>query len=112
MNRRGVRSEDEALRFLRREGLKLEERNYTCRLGEIDLVMRDGATLVFVEVRMRRHHSFGAAAESITPRKRARLLAAARHYLAGQRAVPACRFDAVLIDNDGAPQWIKDAFGE
>jgi len=112
MNRRGVQSEDEALRFLRREGLKLEERNYTCRLGEIDLVMRDGATLVFVEVRMRRNHSFGAAAESITPRKRARLLAAARHYLAGRRAMPVCRFDAVLIDSDGAPQWIKDAFGE
>jgi len=112
MNRRGVQSEDEALRFLRREGLKLEERNYTCRLGEIDLVMRDGATLVFVEVRMRRNHSFGAAAESITPRKRSRLLAAARHYLAGRGVMPVCRFDAVLIDNGGTPEWIKDAFGE
>src|SRR5215813_7945273 len=112
MNHRGMQYEEEALRFLRREGLRLEERNYTCRLGEIDLVMRDGATLVFVEVRMRRNHSFGAAAESITPRKRARLLAAARHYLAGRRAMPMCRFDAVLINNKGTPEWIKDAFGE
>ena len=112
MNRRGMQFEDEALQFLRHAGLKLEERNYTCRLGEIDLVMRDGATLVFVEVRMRRNHAFGAAADSITPRKRARLLAAARHYLSGRRAMPACRFDAVLIDGSGTPEWVRDAFGE
>jgi len=72
----------------------------------------DGNTLVFVEVRMRRNRAFGGAAESITPRKRMRLIAAARHYLAGKQALPACRFDAVLIESDAAPVWIKDAFGE
>src|SRR5215470_4173453 len=100
MNRRGIQSEAEALRFFPREGLRLEECNYTCRMGDIDLVMRDGATLVFVEVRVR---AFGAAAESITPRKRARLLAAGSHYLAGRRAMPERRFDAVLINNGEAP---------
>lgn len=112
MNRRGALAEEQALRFLLGQGLHLQERNYICRLGEIDLILRDGATLVFVEVRMRSSGSFGGAAESITLRKRARLLAAARHYLIRERATPACRFDAVLIESDGAPRWIKDAFGE
>jgi putative endonuclease len=112
MNRRGVQAEEQALQFLLSQGLQLQERNYTCRLGEIDLILRDGRTLVFVEVRMRSSGSFGGAAESITLRKRARLLAVARHYLARKRAMPLCRFDAVLIESDGAPKWIKDAFGE
>jgi putative endonuclease len=112
MNPHGAEAEDEALRYLLGHGLKLKERNYTCRLGEIDLILIEGQTLVFVEVRMRRNASFGGAAESITTRKRARLLAAARHYLAGKAAAPACRFDAVLIEGDGPPNWIKDAFGE
>ena len=112
VNRRGVQAEEQALQFLLSQGLQFQERNYICRLGEIDLILRDGRTLVFVEVRMRSSSSFGGAAESITLRKRARLLAAARHYLAGKRATPPCRFDAVLIEGDGAPKWIKDAFGE
>lgn len=112
MNVYGAEAEDEALRYLLGQGLKLKERNYTCRLGEIDLILMEGQTLVFVEVRMRRNASFGGAVESITPRKRARLLAAARHYLAGKRGTPACRFDAVLIEGDEPPNWIKDAFGE
>ena len=65
----------------------------------------------FVEVRQRRSAAFGGAAESITARKRARLIATARHYLALRTHCPACRFDAVLIDGDGRLQWIRDAFG-
>jgi putative endonuclease len=112
MSDAGTQAEEQALGFLRSRGLHLKTRNYRCRLGEIDLIMTDGETLVFVEVRMRRNRAFGGAAESITPRKRTRLIAAARHYLAGKRALPACRFDAVLIESDAAPVWIKDAFGE
>jgi putative endonuclease len=108
----GALAEEQALRFLIERGLKLKERNYSCRLGEIDLILTHGKVLVFVEVRMRRSRAFGGAAESITPRKRARLVAAARHYLAGKQPLPACRFDAVLIEADAAPQWIQDAFGE
>ena len=112
MTSAGSLAEDRALAFLLGHGLKLCTRNYSCRTGEIDLVLMDGKTLVFVEVRMRRNRDFGGAAESITARKQARLIAAARHYLAGMKSVPACRFDAVLIEADREPDWIKDAFGE
>ncbi len=112
MNPGGAQAEDRALRFLLGQGLRLMQRNYACRLGEIDLILLDGETVVFVEVRMRSTRSFGGAAESITARKRRRLIAAARHYLSRQLTIPACRFDAVLIEHNGAPEWIKDALGE
>lgn len=90
------------------------ETNYRCRFGEIDLIARDGETLVFVEVRMRRSQAFGGAAASVTPAKQRRLVQAARHYLAGRRSMPACRFDVLLLDGlDGRNiEWLKNAFGE
>ena len=113
MNRRGEAAETLAASFLCAQGLVIAERNYRCRFGEIDLVARDGSTLVFVEVRQRRSESFGGAAGSITAVKRARLLAAARHYLARQSRTPPCRFDAVLIRGDPPRiEWIRNAFGE
>ena len=112
MNPDGAQAEELALSFLLRQGLELKARNYTCRSGEIDLILLEGKTLVFVEVRMRRSQAFGGAAESITARKRARLVSSARHYLAQQRDIPACRFDAVLVDAEGRPTWIKNAFDE
>jgi len=112
MNPDGAQAEALALSFLLGQGLELKARNYACRSGEIDLILLEGETLVFVEVRMRRSQAFGGAAESITRRKRARLLSAARHYLAHQREIPACRFDAVLVDAQGEPTWIKNAFDE
>jgi hypothetical protein len=65
-----MQAEDLALAFLLEQGLRLRTRNYTCRLGEIDLVLEEGNTVVFVEVRQRRSQNFGGAAESITVRKR------------------------------------------
>lgn len=112
MKRNGSEAEDLALRFLEARGLKLRARNYACRMGEIDLVLEEGRTLVFVEVRQRRSGAFGGAAESITARKRARLIATARHYLARERELPHCRFDAVLVDGEDHVEWIRDAFGE
>lgn len=113
MNRRGEAAESLAANFLRAQGLAISERNYRCRFGEIDLIAREGATLVFVEVRQRRSESYGGAAASITAAKRARLIAAARHYLARHRALPLCRFDAVLIRGDPPRiEWIRNAFGE
>ena len=112
MNREGARAEDLCAELLRAAGLKLVERNWRCRLGEIDLIAREGTTLVFAEVRMRSGGGFGGAAESVTAAKRARLVAAARLYLAGKTET-ACRFDVFVVD--GAPaqvQWIRDAFGE
>lgn len=95
---RGERAESLAAEFLARQGLQLVTRNFRTRHGEIDLVMRDGATYVFVEVRLRAPSSFGGAAASITAAKRARLAAAAEGYLAQLGREPPCRFDAVLLD--------------
>ena len=112
MNREGARAEDLCADLLRAAGLKLLERNWRCRLGEIDLIAEERGTLVFAEVRMRGPGHFGGAAESVTAAKRARLVAAARLYLT-RRPDAACRFDVFLID--GLPrhvQWIRNAFGE
>jgi putative endonuclease len=113
MSERGALAEAAAADFLTGRGLRLLERNYRCRFGEIDLIMSDGRTLVFVEVRYRRNKSFGGAVESITGAKREKLLRAARHYLAARKEFPACRFDAVLLNGDTEElEWIENAFGE
>jgi putative endonuclease len=110
---RGSEAEAIAAAFLERKGLAILARNYRCRLGEIDLVVRDGDTTVFVEVRSRASSAFGGAAASITAAKRQRLLKAARHYLSRERVVPPCRFDALLIEGDPPRiDWLRDAFGE
>jgi putative endonuclease len=109
----GAAAERVAEAFLLARGLRVIERNYRCRGGEIDLIAADGAALVFVEVRLRRSGGFGGAAASVTRAKQGRILRAARHYLAGRPEVP-CRFDAVLLDRlapEGV-EWIRDAFGE
>ena len=86
------------------------ERNFRRRCGELDLVARDGETLVFVEVRLRRRRDFGGAAASITAAKRARMAAAAGLYIARFRSAPPCRFDAVLLDalDPERIEWLKD----
>jgi putative endonuclease len=112
MNLPGTRAEELCAELLQRAGLRVVARNWRCRLGEIDLIAEEGDTTVFAEVRMRSRSSFGGAAESVTPAKRARLLAAARLYLSGRRQ-PHCRFDVFLIDGPASHvQWIRDAFGE
>ncbi|MBM3356240.1 MAG: YraN family protein [Betaproteobacteria bacterium] len=113
MSARGGGAEDRAAAFLERQGLRIVTRNYRCRFGEIDLVAETGATVVFVEVRARASEAYGGAAASITPVKRRRVIAAARHYLAAKRERRACRFDVVLIRGaDAQLEWIPDAFGE
>lgn len=105
----GGAAEDTAARFLERHGLAIVERNYRTRLGEIDLIAREGDTLVFVEVRLRRSERFGGALGSITWRKRRRIAAAARHYLMRLRHEPPCRFDVVTLDGF-EPAWLRGAF--
>ena len=113
MEPRGRHAEDLAAAYLQQQGLELIERNYRCRFGEIDLIARDGKTLVFVEVRMRTRSDFGGAIASITARKRDKLLRTARHYLAGKTRAPACRFDALLVSGpDRSVEWLKNAFEE
>ena len=105
----GGAGEERAEAFLAHHGLAIVGRNYRTKAGEIDLIAREGATLVFVEVRMRSPHRFGGAAASVTPRKQRRIVAAARQYLMSLRPVPPCRFDVVALDGD-APEWIRGAF--
>lgn len=113
MNPRGERGEMQAAEFLGREGLAIIARNYRCRFGEIDLIARDGATVVFVEVRSRASSAFGGAAASITAAKREKLLKAARHYLATLQPAPPCRFDAVLLTGDPPRiEWLRNAIEE
>lgn len=109
---RGAEAEQQAAQFLRQRGLALLAQNYRCRYGEIDLVMRDGATLVFVEVRLRSRTDFGGAAGSIGVTKQGRLIRTAQHYLTTLRTIPPCRFDAVLLHSpDGKDiEWVKNAF--
>ena len=106
----GDRAETLAAQFLMRRGLVIVARNFRTREGEIDLVARDGATLVFVEVRMRRSQDFGGAAASITARKRERLAKAASAYLAMLGREPPCRFDAILLRGLDAStiEWRRD----
>jgi putative endonuclease len=105
----GGDAEDRAEAFLGSRGLAIVARNYRTRLGEIDLIARDGATLVFVEVRLRSDARFGGAAASVTPRKRRRIVAAARQFLMRFERVPPCRFDGVAIDGNGC-EWLRGAF--
>ena len=105
-----------AQRWLEQRGLTLEASNYRCRQGEIDLIMRHGEHLVFVEVRYRRSPHFGSALESVDPRKQRKLLQAASHYLRRRKGAtePPCRFDVVAITGPQGEEieWIEDAFGE
>lgn len=94
----GDAGEDRALQYLQQQGLKLVERNFRCKGGEIDIIMQDQATLVFVEVRKRANGKFGGAAASVTPRKQARLIIAAQTFMQRYRTPPACRFDVVAIE--------------
>ncbi|SCY75152.1 putative endonuclease [Nitrosospira sp. Nl5] len=111
---KGSEAERYAEQFLLRRNLVLLHRNYRCRFGEIDLIMGDGATLVFVEVRLRASPIYGGAAASITLSKQRKLVLTARHYLASLKAEPPCRFDAVLLSacDDRKIEWLKDVFGE
>ena len=108
----GQRGEATAAHFLQQRGLRLRERNYACRLGEIDLVMQEDDSLVFVEVRYRSNPTRGDGVESVTAAKQKKLTKAALHYLQRHKLldrVP-CRFDVVAIDAKQHVNWIKDAF--
>jgi putative endonuclease len=106
----GERAESLAAEFLVAQGVAIVERNFRRRCGELDLIARDGDTLVFVEVRLRTRGDYGGAAASITAKKRARIAAAAGLYLARLQRTPPCRFDAVLLDalDPARIEWVKD----
>ena len=106
--RQGQGCEERALQHLVGHGLKLVEANYHCKSGEIDLILRDGDALVFVEVRQRASRSHGGAAASIGPAKSRRIVRAAQTYLQRFARMPACRIDVVAFDG-AAIDWLRDA---
>ncbi len=111
----GARIERAAAAFLQGKGLSTVAANARYRDGELDLVMRDGATLVFVEVRHRRSDGHGGGAASVDVAKRRKLVRAAQRFLLGhpQFAELPCRFDVVEAAGDpDAPRlnWLRDAF--
>ncbi len=115
MRERGASVETAAREHLIAAGLVPVAENAGFRSGEIDLVMRDGATLVFVEVRYRRQSRFGGGAASVDAGKRRKLVHAAGQFLAlhrEHRDAP-CRFDVVEASGDPAApvfNWLRDAF--
>ena len=106
----GGEAEERAAQLLAERGMTILERNFRTRLGEIDLVARDGGTLVFVEVRRRLSSArYGGALGSIDGRKQRRIAAAARLYLARLRSEPPCRFDVIALEG-GECTYVRDAF--
>jgi len=107
----GRAAEQLAAQFLEARGLVILERNFRCRAGEVDLIARDGGTLVFVEVRLRAGRTFGGAAASVDARKQAKVLRAAQYYVAGKPEQP-CRCDVVALERLSPEhiEWIRDAF--
>jgi len=116
MNRKAIGdiAEQRACEYLQRQGLKLLRRNFRCRGGEIDLIMQHGDSLVFIEVRYRRHTAFGRAAETVSSLKQNRIIRCAQFYINRfQCWNSAARFDVVSLEGDRNQlqiDWIADAF--
>jgi putative endonuclease len=112
----GRRAEQRALAYLQRQGLRLVTRNYRCRFGEIDLILRDRDCLVFVEVRYRTSVNFASPALTVDASKQRRILHTAESFIAArpQYVDYPVRFDVIAIDRAdcaaGTIQWIPDAF--
>lgn len=110
----GYIAEQHARDYLIKNGLRLITSNYRCRWGEIDLIMNDGKTLVFVEVRARVSAQYGGAVGSITLQKQKKIVKTATHYMMVKKLYNSCsgRFDVVSIQGLSAEiEWIKNAFG-
>lgn len=108
----GAAAEDLALLYLQKNGLQMVTRNWRCRGGELDLVMRDGETLVIAEVRKRSSNAFGGAAASIDARKRERIIQSAQRFLMehAKFSDAPVRFDVLTLDREDKIEWIKAAF--
>ena len=103
----GAAAEEQALQYLLQRGLTLVARNFRRPFGELDLIMQDQSTLVFVEVRSRASQRFGGAAASISSSKQRRMQLAALAFLQTYKRAPACRFDVIAIDA-GVVTWLTN----
>lgn len=107
---KGKLAEEKACDYLQQQGLKLVEKNYYCRSGEIDLIMQDKQELVFIEVRYRAKNEYGSALDSVDQHKIKKLITAASHYVAKHQANQPMRFDVIGFDASFKPNWITNAF--
>ena len=117
--KQGEDAEAACCSYLRSQGLKLINKNFSCRFGEIDIIMSDKKVLVFVEVRFRKNNNFGGALESITPAKQQKLRKTAELYLQQNRQYENARFDVVSVSKNTQTtlfkqqysfDWIENAF--
>jgi len=108
----GQQGEQLAKDYLLKQGLVMVEQNFKCKMGELDLIMKDKDCYVFVEVRYRTQNDYGGGIESITPSKQRKIIKTTMFYLQQVNLYNrvACRFDVFTIDGDGQIEWIKDAF--
>jgi putative endonuclease len=110
----GRAGEEAAVQYLLQRGYRILQRNYRCRVGEIDLVAQDGGTLVFIEVKTRRSQRFGPAASAVTFEKQRHVIKASQMYMTQmKKAYGLCRFDVVAVEMDAHGlhiELIKDAF--
>lgn len=112
---RGRWAEAQARSLMEKNGLRLVEQNYRCKMGELDLVMEDQGILVVAEVRYRKRDDFGTAAESVDGRKQRKVIRTTEHFLRSRPSLGQLpvRFDVVAISGTGHEselEWIQDAF--
>ena len=107
----GNDAEQQACKYLQSQGLTLIEKNFSTKAGEVDLIMNDGETIVFIEVRYRKNADFGGAAASVTTKKQQRIIKAALAYQQKHKPQSSMRFDVVAIEGDNREiNWIRSAF--
>lgn len=108
---KGSDSEQLACTYLQEHGLTLVEQNFSSRYGEVDIIMRESDTLVFVEVRYRKNNHFGGAAASVTPAKQQKIIKTALSYQQRHAPNDGIRFDIFAIEGDSTKvEWLKNAF--
>ena len=117
----GNLGEEAAVKAIKKQGYKIIERNYRTKMGEIDIIARDGEYTCFIEVRLRKNNDFGSPADTMDVRKQQKLIRTAKYYAAAKKIYDSpMRFDAVLINADARDgkltnvktEIIKNAFFE
>ena len=108
---KGADTEQFACDYLQAKGLQLIQRNFFSRYGEIDIIMREGDTLIFIEVRYRNNNTFGGAAASVTPAKQQRIIKTALAYQQKNAPHDGMRFDVLAVEGDRSKvEWVQNAF--
>jgi len=109
----GYEAENKAVEFLRKQGMTICATNFRCKMGEIDIIAKDGTILIFAEVRYRKNLAFGTPAETVNFTKQKKLIRASQYYLQRHNPDLPCRFDIIEIygaNHQTGINWVKDAF--